>query len=84
MFGLEAKVIWLLVFVALYWSYCIYWGVSGARQSKTAGDYFIAGRSISIWVFVLAATATSFSAEGSTTPVQGLVNWNTETTWRVC
>ena len=28
---------------------------------KTAGDYFIAGRSISIWVFVLAATATSFS-----------------------
>ena len=61
MFGLEAKVIWLLVFVALYWSYCIFWGIKGARQSKTAGDYFIAGRSISIWVFVLAATATSFS-----------------------
>ncbi len=61
MFGLEAKVLWLFVFVALYWSYCIYWGVKGARQSKTAGDYFIAGRSISIWVFVLAATATSFS-----------------------
>ena len=36
-------------------------GHKGARQSKTAGDYFIAGRSISIWVFVLAATATSFS-----------------------
>ena len=53
--------VWLLVFVALYWSYCIYWGIKGARQSKTAGDYFIAGRSISIWVFVLAATATSFS-----------------------
>ena len=61
MFGLEAKVIWLLVFVAMYWSYCIFWGIKGARQSKTAGDYFIAGRSISIWVFVLAATATSFS-----------------------
>ena len=61
MFGLEAKVLWLLVFVALYWSYCIFWGIKGARQSKTAGDYFIAGRSISIWVFVLAATATSFS-----------------------
>ena len=50
MFGLEAKVLWLLVFVALYWSYCIFWGIKGARQSKTAGDYFIAGRSISIWV----------------------------------
>ncbi len=61
MFGLEAKVLWLFMFVALYWSYCIYWGIKGARQSKTAGDYFIAGRSISIWVFVLAATATSFS-----------------------
>ncbi len=61
MFGLEAKVLWLFVFVALYWSYCIYWGIKGAKQSKTAGDYFIAGRSISIWVFVLAATATSFS-----------------------
>ena len=61
MFGLEAKVLWLIVFVVLYWSYCIFWGIKGARQSKTAGDYFIAGRSISIWVFVLAATATSFS-----------------------
>ena len=61
MFGLEAKVLWLFVFVALYWAYCIYWGIKGARQAKTAGDYFIAGRSISIWVFVLAATATSFS-----------------------
>ena len=28
MFGLEAKVLWLFVFVALYWSYCIYWGIN--------------------------------------------------------
>jgi len=45
----------------LYWAYCIFWGVKGARMSKTATDYFIAGRQIPIWVFVLAATATSFS-----------------------
>jgi Na+/proline symporter len=49
------------VFVALYWSYCIFWGIKGALSAKTASDYFIAGRSISLWVFVLAATATSFS-----------------------
>ncbi|MGF1639766.1 MAG: sodium:solute symporter [Rhodospirillales bacterium] len=55
------KVIWLFVFVALYWSYCIFWGIRGARMSKTASDYFIAGRKLSLWVFVLAATATSFS-----------------------
>ena len=61
MFGLEAKVLWLFVIVALNRSNSNYSGIQGARQSKTAGDYFIAGRSISIWVFVLAATATSFS-----------------------
>ena len=58
---MEAKIIWLFVFVALYWAYCIFWGIKGALSARTASDYFIAGRGISIWVFVLAATATSFS-----------------------
>ncbi len=53
--------IWLFIFVVMYWAYCIFWGIKGARQAKTASDYFIAGRAIPIWVFVLAATATSFS-----------------------
>ena len=58
---MSAKVVWLFVFVALYWSYCIFWGIKGAMSAKTASDYFIAGRRLSLWVFVLAATATSFS-----------------------
>jgi Na+/proline symporter len=58
---MSAKVIWLFVFVALYWSYCIFWGIKCAMMAKTATDYFISGRQISMWVFVLAATATSFS-----------------------
>ncbi|MEN8194980.1 MAG: sodium:solute symporter [Pseudomonadota bacterium] len=58
---MSAKVIWLFVFVALYWAYCIFWGVKSALMAKTASDYFIAGRRLSMWVFVLAATATSFS-----------------------
>jgi Na+/proline symporter len=58
---METKIIWLFVFVALYWAYCIFWGIKGAISSRTATDYFIAGRRISLWVFVLAATATSFS-----------------------
>jgi SSS family solute:Na+ symporter len=58
---METKVIWLFVFVVLYWAYCIFWGIKGALSSRTASDYFIAGRRISLWVFVLAATATSFS-----------------------
>jgi SSS family solute:Na+ symporter len=58
---MDAKIVWLFIFVILYWSYCIFWGIKGALSAKTASDYFIAGRSISLWVFVLAATATSFS-----------------------
>lgn len=53
--------IWLGIFVSLYWAYCIFCGIKGASSSHTASDFFIAGRQISLWVFVLAATATSFS-----------------------
>jgi len=52
---------WLLIFVGLYWSYCIFWGIKGALWARTASDYFVAGRRVSMWVFMLAATATSFS-----------------------
>jgi Na+/proline symporter len=58
---MDAKMIWLFLFVAAYWAYCIFWGIKGAKMAKSASDYFIAGRTIPIWVFVLAATATSFS-----------------------
>ena len=58
---MSAKVQWLLAFVVLYWVYCIYWGFKSAQMAKTATDYFVAGRRLGLWVFVLAATATSFS-----------------------
>jgi Na+/proline symporter len=58
---MHASIVWLFIFVIAYWIYCIFWGIKGAKMSKTATDYFIAGRQIPIWVFVLAATATSFS-----------------------
>ena len=58
---MDSKLIWLMTFVGIYWAYCLFWGVKGARSSRTSADYFLAGRSIGIWVFVLAATATSFS-----------------------
>ncbi len=58
---MDAKYIWLIAFVSLYWTYCLFWGFKGARSAKTSTDYFLAGRSIGVWVFVLAATATSFS-----------------------
>ena len=58
---MSAKVTWLIAFVILYWVYCVYWGLRCAQMAKTATDYFVAGRRLGLWVFVLAATATSFS-----------------------
>jgi len=58
---LSAKLTWLFVFVGLYWGYCLLAGLSGAHAAKTASDFFIAGRRLSLWIFILAATATSFS-----------------------
>jgi SSS family solute:Na+ symporter len=52
---------WVWTLVILYWIYCIYWGIRGAMVSKTASGYMVGGRAIPMWVFILAATATSFS-----------------------
>jgi Na+/proline symporter len=52
---------WVWTLVILYWIYCIYWGVRGAIVAKTASGYMIAGRALPMWLFILAATATSFS-----------------------
>ena len=59
--NMDPKMMWLFIFVGLYWAYCLFWGIKGALSSKTATDYMIAGRGLGLWVFVLAATATSFS-----------------------
>jgi SSS family solute:Na+ symporter len=56
-----SKEAWVWVFVILYWAYCIYWGIQGAIKSRTASAYMIAGRQLPMWLFILAATATSFS-----------------------
>ena len=58
---MSPKLVWLSTFVGLYWAYCLFWGIKGARTASTSADYFLAGRSIGMWVFILAATATSFS-----------------------
>ena len=55
------RTVWLLIFVLLYWAYCLFWGVRAMRRAHTASDYFLAGRNLSPWVFALAATAVSFA-----------------------
>ena len=58
---MDSKLLWLSAFVGLYWAYCLFWGFKGALKARTSADYFLAGRSIGMWVFILAATATSCS-----------------------
>lgn len=58
--GIE-KLWWLGIFAVLYWAFCLFGGARGAVRVHSAGDYFISGRRLSMWVFVLATTAASFS-----------------------
>jgi len=55
------KIAWVFVFLMLYWGYCVFWGVRGAARARSVADYFIANRTLSAPVFVLAVTAVSFS-----------------------
>ncbi len=58
---MATHIYWLFFFVLCYWTYCITIGVKGYLAAKSGTEYFVAGRKLNIWVFVLAATATSFS-----------------------
>jgi Na+/proline symporter len=58
---LTVTLIWLFVFIALYSAYSLFWGVVSARMAPTAEDFFLGGRQIPSWIFVLSATAISFS-----------------------
>ncbi|MGH3343051.1 MAG: sodium:solute symporter family protein [Carbonactinosporaceae bacterium] len=45
----------------MYWAYCLFWGFKGFFWAKTSSRWSIAERGLPMWLFILAATATSFS-----------------------
>lgn len=53
--------LWLFSFLALYWAYCLYWGVVGARHGCSSKGFLLADRKLPSWVFALSATGMSFS-----------------------
>ncbi len=57
---MSEKIVWLFIFLTLYWGYCIFWGARCGFRSPTASDYFVAGRRLPIWLFVMAVTTASF------------------------
>ena len=59
---MSEKIVWLFVFLILYWGYCIFWGARCGFRAATASDYFVAGRRLPIWLFVMAVTTTAFGA----------------------
>ena len=58
----ESYIFWPILF---YWFYCLFvagfQGIAPLFFAKKKHNYFIADRSLNSWVFILAATATSFS-----------------------
>ncbi len=52
----------VLIAVGLYWAYCIYWSIVGYKQARTLSGWGISGRTLPPWLFMLAASVTSFSA----------------------
>ena len=58
---MSAKIAWLFAFMVLYWGYCLFWGGRCGARAKSAGAFFLADRRLGPWLFVVAATATSFA-----------------------
>ena len=56
-----SKAVWIAFFLALYAAYCIFWGIAAARRNHTAVDFFVAGRRLPIWAFVMGVTVSSFA-----------------------
>ncbi len=57
---MSTKVAWLFIFLILYWGYCIFWGARCGLRAPNASDFFVAGRRLPIWLFVMAVTTASF------------------------
>ena len=54
------KIVWLFIFLILYWGYCIFWGARCGFRAPTASDYFVAGRKLPVWLFVMGVTTAAF------------------------
>lgn len=53
--------VWLVAFLALYWAFCLFWGLASARSAASAKSFFLADRNLPAWVVVAAGTAVAFN-----------------------
>ena len=58
---MPAKIYSLIIFLTLYWTYCIYCGFKNHKKTTTPVDFFIFGRYLPGWVYSVVATGIIFS-----------------------
>ena len=57
---MSEKLLWFVIFLALYVSFCVFWAIRGSKKSTSPGEYYLANRDVSSWVFFFAATVATF------------------------
>ena len=58
---MPGKIYSFIIFLTLFWIYCLYVGFKNYKKTFTPVDFFIYGRNIPSWVYVTVATGTIFS-----------------------
>ena len=55
------KILWFFIFLVLYVSYCVFWGIRGSKKSSNPDEFYLANRNTSSWVFFFAATTATYA-----------------------
>ena len=51
----------LIIFTGFFWFYCLYWAFKNQKKITIPVDFFIYGRQLPGWVFIIVATGIIFS-----------------------
>ncbi len=58
---MTGKIYSLIIFLTLYWTFCLYSGFKNYKKITTPSEFFIFGRYLPGWVFAVVSTGTIFS-----------------------
>ena len=58
---MQTKIYFLLFFLFLFWTYCLYWPLKKQKKIDTPVEFFIYGRQMPSWIFALITTGTLFA-----------------------
>ncbi len=58
---MAGKIYSLIIFLTLFWVYCLYCGFKNHKKAITPVEFLIFGRQLPSWVYVMTATGTIFS-----------------------